>query len=106
MSKRFLHLVRMDVAHDHEATFNEVYDKEHVPLLSAVPGWAGPRAIATRRPPIPAIIAAYELGEPGRAPERAVEDGGGERPLANGDPASHHEPPDRHLRVGRVAARR
>ena len=28
MSMRYLHLIRMDVAHDHEAAFNEVYDKE------------------------------------------------------------------------------
>ena len=28
MSGHALFLVRMDVAHDHEATFNEVYDKE------------------------------------------------------------------------------
>ena len=33
-----LFLVRMDVAHDHEATFNEVYDTEHVPELLKVPG--------------------------------------------------------------------
>lgn len=33
-----LFLVRMDVAHDHDATFNEVYDREHVPSLLTVPG--------------------------------------------------------------------
>jgi hypothetical protein len=33
-----LFLVRMDVAYDHEKTFNEVYDGEHVPNLRAVPG--------------------------------------------------------------------
>jgi len=38
MAPRGLFLVRMDVAHDHEARFNEVYDKEHLPLLRAVPG--------------------------------------------------------------------
>ena len=38
MSAHALFLVRMDVAHDHEAVFNEVYDKEHVPNLKAVPG--------------------------------------------------------------------
>ena len=27
----YLYLVRMDVAHDLEPTFNEVYDKEHLP---------------------------------------------------------------------------
>ena len=34
----YLFLARMDVDPAHEAEFNEVYDTEHVPLLSAVPG--------------------------------------------------------------------
>ena len=38
MATHALYLVRMDVAHDHERTFNEVYDTEHVPNLRAVPG--------------------------------------------------------------------
>ena len=38
MSAHGLYLVRMDVAHDHQAQFNEVYDKEHVPALLTVPG--------------------------------------------------------------------
>ena len=38
MSTSALYLVRMDVAHDHETTFNEVYDREHVPSLLTVPG--------------------------------------------------------------------
>ena len=38
MATHALFLVRMDVAHDHEAAFNEVYDKEHVPNLRGVPG--------------------------------------------------------------------
>jgi hypothetical protein len=38
MATHALFLVRMDVAHDHEAAFNEVYDKEHVPSLLTVPG--------------------------------------------------------------------
>jgi len=38
MAPRGLFLVRMDVAHDHEALFNEVYDTEHVPALLKVPG--------------------------------------------------------------------
>jgi len=38
MSARYMYLVRMDVAHDLEPTFNEVYDTEHVPLLLTVPG--------------------------------------------------------------------
>ncbi len=33
-----LYLVRLDIAHDREALFNEVYDREHVPNLLKVPG--------------------------------------------------------------------
>src|SRR5512145_672270 len=35
---RYLLTVAMDVDPDREALFNEVYDTEHVPLLSRVPG--------------------------------------------------------------------
>src|SRR5437764_1107775 len=38
MAAHGLFLVRMDVAHDHQKTFNEVYDGEHVPNLTKVPG--------------------------------------------------------------------
>ena len=38
MSAHGLYLVRMDVGHEHQALFNEVYDKEHVPNLRAVAG--------------------------------------------------------------------
>ena len=64
MSKRFLHLVRMDVAHDHEATFNEVYDKEHVPLLGAVPGVGRATRYRNPSPTDPRYLAAYELESP------------------------------------------
>jgi hypothetical protein len=54
----------MDVAHDHEATFNEVYDKEHVPNLRAVPGVR--RASRYKQPSAtePRYIAAYEVDGP------------------------------------------
>jgi len=35
---KYLFMVSMDVAPDKEALFNEVYDREHVPNLLAVPG--------------------------------------------------------------------
>jgi len=65
MSAHALYLVRMDVAHDHEATFNEVYDREHVPNLRAVAGVR--RASRYRQPsPIePRYLAAYEMDGPG-----------------------------------------
>lgn len=54
MAPRGLFLVRMDVAHDHEARFNEVYDKEHVPLLLTVPGVVSVARFKTR--PVTMII--------------------------------------------------
>ena len=64
MSAHALYLVRMDVAHDHEATFNEVYDREHVPNLRAVAGVR--RASRYRQPSLtePRYLAAYELDGP------------------------------------------
>lgn len=38
LAAKYLFIVSMDVAKEKEALFNEVYDKEHVPLLSKVPG--------------------------------------------------------------------
>ena len=35
---KYLMIASMDVDSKHEAIFNEVYDKEHVPYLSQVPG--------------------------------------------------------------------
>jgi hypothetical protein len=61
MSTHALFLVRMDVAHDHEATFNDVYDHEHLPNLRAVPGV---RRASRYRQPSPVYsryLAAYEL---------------------------------------------
>ncbi len=38
---RYLMIASMDVDPEHEAIFNEVYDQEHVPNLSKVPGVLG-----------------------------------------------------------------
>ncbi len=35
---KYLMIVSMDVDAEHEALFNEVYDQEHIPNLSRVPG--------------------------------------------------------------------
>ena len=35
---RYVFMASMDVAPDKEALFNEVYDREHIPNLLAVPG--------------------------------------------------------------------
>src|SRR5256712_7702286 len=64
MSAHALFLVRMDGPHDREATFSEVYDKEHVPNLRGVPGVR--RASRYRQPSAtePRYLAAYELDTP------------------------------------------
>ena len=56
-----LFLVRMDVAHDHEATFNEVYDREHAPNLGGVPGVRRAARYRQPSPTEPRYLAAYEL---------------------------------------------
>jgi len=38
IAAKYLFVVSMDVAPEKEALFNEVYDKEHVPFISKVPG--------------------------------------------------------------------
>ena len=64
MSTHALYLVRMDVAHDHDATFNEVYDSEHIPNLRAVPGVQRASRYRQPSPTEPRYLAAYELEGP------------------------------------------
>src|SRR6266446_1914343 len=64
MSTRYLHLVRMDVAHDHEKIFNDIYDHEHVPALLAVPGVVKATRHRSPSPTDPRYIAAYEIESP------------------------------------------
>jgi hypothetical protein len=61
MGAHALYLVRMDVAHDHEATFNAVYDQEHVPNLRAVPGLRRASRYRQPSPTEPRYLAAYEM---------------------------------------------
>jgi hypothetical protein len=64
MAPRALYLVRMDVAHDHEATFNEIYDTEHVPALASVPGVYRASRYRNSSPTDPRYLAAYEIDAP------------------------------------------
>ena len=61
MSAHALYLVRMDVAHDHEAAFNEVYDREHVPNLRGVPGIRRASRYRQPSPTEPRYLCAYEV---------------------------------------------
>src|SRR4030095_2697435 len=64
MSTHALYLVRMDVAHDHETTFNEVYDREHLPNLRGVPGVQRASRYRQPSPTDPRYLAAYEMDSP------------------------------------------
>lgn len=61
MGRPYLYLVRMDVAHDREALFNEVYDKEHIPEVLKVPGMLKAARYRSASPTDPRYIAVYEL---------------------------------------------
>jgi hypothetical protein len=56
-----LFLSRMDVAHDRESLFNEVYDTEHLPLIRAAPGVVRALRYRNTTPSEPRYLAAYEL---------------------------------------------
>jgi hypothetical protein len=64
MGAHALYLVRMDVAHDHEAAFNEVYNREHVPTLRQVSGVRRASRYRQPSPTEPRYLAAYELDGP------------------------------------------
>ena len=90
---KYLMIASMDVDAEHDAIFNEVYDKEHVPNLSKVPGVLGisrykrdtlTMNIGGERKTIeianePAYTAIYELENPdvltSPAWNKAIEDG-------------------------------
>ena len=90
---KYLMIASMDVAPEHEAIFNEVYDREHVPNLSKVPGVLGitryKRSTLTMNiggerktieiPNEPVYTAIYELESPevltSAAWDKAIEEG-------------------------------
>ena len=75
---KYVFIVSMDVQPDKEALFNEVYDTEHVPLLSKVPGVRGASRFKTEtaklnvggKPSVadgagaPRYVAIYEIDSP------------------------------------------
>jgi hypothetical protein len=90
---KYLMIASMDVDTEHEAIFNEVYDREHVPNLSKVPGVLaitryrrdtltmniGGERKTIEIPNEPVYTAIYELESPdvltSAAWDKAIEDG-------------------------------
>ena len=64
MSGNYLFVVRMDVQHDKEELFNEVYDSEHVPELKKVPGVLTIERYWTAFRSEPKYLAIYEVDNP------------------------------------------
>ena len=60
-----IYLARMDVAHGHEDLFNEVYNSEHIPAFSKVPGVKRIKRYATPNRSEPRYLAVYEVEHPG-----------------------------------------
>lgn len=65
IASKYLFIVSMDVTKEKEALFNEVYDTEHIPLLTKVPGVRDVTRLKTEP-------AAFNIGG-----ERKVLDGAG-----------------------------
>jgi len=64
MSTNYLYMVRMDIAHDREPLFNEIYNAEHVPALLAVPGVRRASRYRNPSPTDPRYVAIYEIDSP------------------------------------------
>jgi hypothetical protein len=64
MSSNFLYMVRMDIAHDRETVFNELYNTEHIPALLGVPGVRRASRYRNPSPTDPRYVAMYELDRP------------------------------------------
>ena len=60
-SAKHLYVVMMDVEPDKEAEFNEIYNKEHIPVLLKVPGVLAAARYKTSTDGVPRYVAIYEL---------------------------------------------
>lgn len=70
-SAKYLFVVSMDVQPDREDLFNEVYDQEHVPFLTSVPGVIS--ATRSVREPLTMMLAGERRTmDPGSEPRYSV----------------------------------
>ena len=63
-----IYAVQMDIPAEHEATFNRVYDEDHIPTILKVPGVRGCRRYHLERSTqtgMPHYLAVYEIDNPG-----------------------------------------
>src|SRR5258708_33252169 len=63
----YIYVVQMNIPAQHEAEFNRIYDTEHVPMLSKVPGVhkvTRYRLDKTNDPKMQKYLAIYEIDSP------------------------------------------
>ena len=63
----YIYVVQMNIPAAHEAEFNRIYDTEHVPMLSKVPGVhkvSRYRLEKTNDPKMQKYLAVYEIDSP------------------------------------------
>ncbi len=74
---KYIHIAQIDVPPEHEAEFNRLYDEEHVPRITSVPGVISGRRFKIRggkRGEIPRYLAIYELESPDIPQSKAWEE--------------------------------
>ena len=91
----YIYMVQMDIPAQHEADFNRIYDTEHVPMLSKVPGVSKVtryRLEKSNDSRMQKYLAIYEIESPSVVDKRM---GRGRRlgRLGNQDPPALHQPP-------------
>ena len=62
----YLYLVQMDVPAELEADFNRIYDTQHIPEITKVPGVLGVKRYALEKPVqgVPKYAALYRVASP------------------------------------------
>ncbi len=98
-------LVQLDIPAAHEAEFNRVYDTEHFPMLSKVPGVRSAARYRLEHSTVPGMqryLTIYELELARRAEERRLGESWQLRRLGDQDTAADHQPPSQRLRTHRL----
>ena len=91
---KYIHIAQIDVAPEHEAEFNRLYDEEHVPRITSVPGVISGRRFKLNggtRGEIPRYLAIYQLEIAGHPAVEGVGGSGRDAELAP-CPQDHDRP--------------
>ena len=102
----YVYVVQMNIPAQHEAEFNRIYDTEHVPMLSKVPGVhkvTRYRLEKTNDPSMQKYLAIYEIDSPAIVDSKEWEVAGAWGGLGHQDPPAHHRAPPQLFREALAA---